>query len=160
VDDIARDRAAAWDPAADDRGVTLTVTAPAPIPAQAGDGHLEQVLDNLIANALDALHPGGNIRIAASAASGQAVIAVADDGPGMSAEQQRLALRRLARGKPGGTGLGLAIVDRLIEASGGTVSLSDSPGGGLSVQVKLPAPAALPAATRRPGGTPTPGPRN
>jgi signal transduction histidine kinase len=161
ADAIARDRAASWGPAAADRGVTLTVTAPAPVAAQARDGHLEQALDNLIANALDALAPGGSIRLAATvlADSGQAVITVADDGPGMTAEQQRLAFRRFASGKPGGTGLGLAIVDRLIEASGGTVSLADTAGGGLTVRIELPAPAALPAGIRRPGALAS-GPRN
>ena len=159
ADEIARARAAAWRPAAGDRGVTLTVTAPAPVPAQAGEGHLEQVLDNLIANALDALPPGGSIRIAVTAAGGQAVITVADDGPGMSAEQQRVAFRRFASGTPGGTGLGLAVVDRLVEGSGGTVSLSDSPGGGLTVRIGLPAPPGRPAGTRRPGAL-APGPRN
>jgi signal transduction histidine kinase len=139
--------------------VTLTVTAPAPVPAHARAGHLEQVLDNLIANALDALPPGGSIRIEATAAGGQAVVTVADDGPGMPAGQQRLAFRRFASGKPGGTGLGLAIVGRLVEASGGTVSLSDSPGGGLTVRIGLPAPPARLAGTRRPGAL-APGPRN
>jgi signal transduction histidine kinase len=153
ADAIARDRAAAWGPAADDRGVTLTVTAPAPVAALARDGHLEQALDNLIANALDALAPGRGIRITATviAAGGQAAITVADDGPGMTAEQQRLAFRRFASGKPGGTGLGLAIVDRLVEASGGTVSLADTAGGGLTVRIKLLAPPALPTGNRRPG---------
>jgi signal transduction histidine kinase len=161
ADAIARDRAASWGPAAADRGVTLTVTAPAPVAAQARDGHLEQALDNLIANALDALAPGGSIRLAATvlADSGRAVITVADDGPGMTAEQQRLAFLRFASGKPGGTGLGLAIVDRLIEASGGTVSLADTAGGGLTVRIELPAPAALPAGIRRPGALAS-GPRN
>ena len=69
----------------------------------------------------------------------------------MSAEQQRMAFRRFASGTPGGTGLGLAIVDRLVEASGGHVSLSDSPGGGLTVRIGLPAPPPRAAGTRRPG---------
>jgi signal transduction histidine kinase len=161
ADAVAWDRAAAWRPAADDRGVTLLVTAPFPVPVQAPEGHLEQVLDNLIANALDALRPGGSIRITAtaSAASGQAALTVADDGPGMSAEQQHLAFRRFATGKPGGTGLGLAIVDRLVVASGGAVSLSGSPGGGLTVRIALPSAPARPAGTHRPGAL-APGPRN
>jgi signal transduction histidine kinase len=161
VDAVARDRAAAWRPAADERDVTLTVTAPFPVPVQAPEGHLEQALDNLIANALDALRPGGSIRITATAiaASGQAVVTVADDGPGMSTEQQRLAFRRFASGKPGGTGLGLAIVDRLVVASGGTVSLADSPGGGLTVRIGLPSSPGRQAGTRRPGAL-APGPRN
>ena len=161
VDDIARDRAAAWRPAADERGVSLTVRAPAAVPAQAREGHLEQVLDNLIANALDALEPGGSIRIAATviAASGQAAVTVADDGRGMSAEQQRQAFRRFASGKPGGTGLGLAIVDRLVEANGGSVALSDTPGGGLTVHDRAAGAPDRIAGTRRPGAL-TAGPRN
>ncbi|HEY2285735.1 MAG TPA: HAMP domain-containing sensor histidine kinase [Streptosporangiaceae bacterium] len=161
ADAVAWARAAAWRPAAADRDVTLLVTAPVPVPVLAPDGHLEQVLDNLIANALDALRPGGSIRISAAtiAAGTQGAVTVADDGPGMSAEQQRLALRRFASGKPHGTGLGLAIVDRLVEASGGTVSLSDSAGGGLTARIQLPSSPVRPAGLRWPG-TLAPGQRN
>jgi signal transduction histidine kinase len=138
VDAVVTDRAAAWRPAAEERGVTLTAASPEPVCARLGDGQLEQVLDNLLANALDALPPGGTIRVAACAAGHLARITVADDGPGMSAEQQRGAFRRFATGTPGGTGLGLAIVDRLVRANGGAARLSGTPGGGLTVTIELP----------------------
>jgi signal transduction histidine kinase len=138
ADAVAADRAAAWRPAAEERGVTLTTVSPDPVGVQAVDGHLEQVLDNLLANALEEVPPGGTITLTVSAAAARARVTVADTGRGMTAAQQQAAFRRFATGSPGGTGLGLAIVDRLVTANGGTASLSDTPGGGLTVTIELP----------------------
>lgn len=135
---IVRDRVAAWRPAAEERGVTLTAVCPEPVVARACEGHLEQILDNLVANALDALSAGRSIRVRAAPADGVARISVADNGQGMSREHQRTAFHRYASGRPGGTGLGLAIVDRLATANGGSASMSDTPGGGLTVTIELP----------------------
>src|SRR6185369_10238486 len=57
VTEVASERVVAWHPVAGDRGITLEVLPPeqAAVPAWIGEGHLEQVLDNLIANALEAL---------------------------------------------------------------------------------------------------------
>jgi signal transduction histidine kinase len=137
VAELVSTRVAAWRPAADERDVTLQADLD-PVTTRMGEGQLEQILDNLIANALDALPPGGSIRITATAVGDRARIAVADNGPGMSRQQQEVAFRRFATSNGGGTGLGLAIVDRLTVASGGTASLSDTPGGGLTVTIELP----------------------
>jgi signal transduction histidine kinase len=137
VDAVIWSRVAAWRPAAEERDIALVATAE-PVEARLGDGHLEQILDNLIANALDALQAGGAIRIASLAVADRAVITVADNGPGMPAAQQRHAFRRFATGDAGGTGLGLAIVDRLAVANGGSATLSDTPGGGLTVTIDMP----------------------
>jgi signal transduction histidine kinase len=150
VREVAQDRVAAWQPAADERGVTLTAARGAPVIARAGEGHLEQILDNLLANALDALDPGRTIRVGVVAAGGRARVSVADNGQGMSAEQQRAAFRRFASGRAGGTGLGLAIVDRLAMANGGSAALSDTPGGGLTVTIELPLETPR-RPSRRPG---------
>ena len=106
--------------------------------ARLGDGHLEQILDNLIANALDALPASGSIRIGCVQQADRAVITVVDNGPGMPAQQQKLAFRRFATGDAGGIGLGLAIVDRLAVANGGSATLSDTPGSGLTVTIDVP----------------------
>jgi signal transduction histidine kinase len=147
ADQVVRGRVAAWQPAAEERGVRLRADLDRAA-ALAGDGHLEQILDNLIANALDALPAGGTITLATSATEQQARVVVSDDGPGMDAEQQRLALRRFASTGSGGAGLGLAIVDRLAISNGGSAALSDTPGGGLTVTVDLPVPARARAARR------------
>jgi signal transduction histidine kinase len=159
VDAVIDDRAAAWRPAAQERGVTLDTAAGEPVSADLRDGHLEQILDNLIANALDVLPAGGTIQVAVTAAGGQARVTVADNGPGMSGQQQRAAFRRFAVGSPGGTGLGLAIVDRLAVTNGGAAALSDTAGGGLTVTIEFPL-AASPHGSRWPGVSPSGNPGN
>jgi len=137
LDEVIRTRVAAWLPAADERDVRLEADVEG-VAARMGEGQLEQILDNLIATALDVLPAGGTISINARAMSDKATIIVADNGPGMSEQQQKLAFRRFATSNGGGTGLGLAIVDRLTVASGGTVRLSNTPHGGLTVTIELP----------------------
>jgi signal transduction histidine kinase len=139
VDAVIGNRVAAWRPAADEQGITLSTGPLEHVYARLGDGQLEQVLDNLLANALDALEPGGSITLSVRLAGDRVMIAVADNGPGMSDEQKRTAFRRFATNSPDGTGLGLAIVDRLAVSSGGSAALSDTPGGGLTVTIELPA---------------------
>jgi signal transduction histidine kinase len=152
VDEVIRDRTAAWRPVAEERGVELRPSCDGPVPAMAGEGHLEQVLDNLLANALDAVPSGGQVLVSAVAGGDGARVVVADDGPGMTSRQQEMAFRRFVSNTPGGAGLGLAIVHRLVTSNGGSVALSDSPGGGLTVTVTLP--ARNPDRSRRPGLVP------
>lgn len=137
VDKVITARVAAWRPAADERAVSLLAEV-ASVSARMVAGYLEQILDNLIANALDALPEGGQIKITAGAAGRMVRITVADNGPGMTAAQQHAAFRRFASANGGGAGLGLAIVDRLAVGSGGTAALSDTPGGGLTATIELP----------------------
>ncbi len=138
VDEVIRDRVAAWRPVAEERGVELGQSCHGPVLAMAGEGHLEQVLDNLLANALDAVPAGGHVQVSAAAAGDGAQVVVADDGPGMTPRQREMAFRRFVSSTPGGAGLGLAIVHRLVTSNGGSAALSDTPGGGLTVTVILP----------------------
>ncbi len=144
---VIRDRVAAWAPVAEERAVLLSAAGPAQVRASLGEGHLEQILDNLIANALDAVPAGGHIRVSAQPGGQGALVAVADDGRGMSQAQQEAAFRRFASNTSGGTGLGLAIVHRLVTSNGGSAALSDTPGGGLTVTLDLPAAPDDQAAT-------------
>jgi signal transduction histidine kinase len=83
VHEVITNRVAAWRPAAEERDVTLVADVQ-PVSARMADGQLEQVLDNLIANALDALPTGGSIRIGSALVDEKARITVADNGPGPS----------------------------------------------------------------------------
>jgi signal transduction histidine kinase len=65
-------------------------------------------------------------------------ITVSDNAPGMSAEDCERAFLRFTTMSPGGTGLGLAIVRRLVTSNGGTTSLAETPGGGLTVTLDFP----------------------
>jgi signal transduction histidine kinase len=139
VDQVTRDRVAAWRPVAEERGVELRPPGDRPVLAMLGEGHLEQILDNLLANALDAVPAGGHVEVSAAAGGDGARVVVSDDGPGMTPRQQEMAFRRFVSSTPGGAGLGLAIVHRLVTSNGGSAALSDTPGGGLTVTVTLPA---------------------
>jgi signal transduction histidine kinase len=139
VDAVIRNRVAAWRPAAEEHGISLSAVAGDRVRARLGEGQLEQILDNLLANGLDALRPGQSIQVSALTKADVATITIADTGPGMSPEQKRLAFRRFATNSAGGTGLGLAIVDRLVTSNGGSARLSDTAGGGLTVTIELPA---------------------
>jgi signal transduction histidine kinase len=169
VAEVARERVVAWHPVADDRSIVLIAAAAggvgsglggalgvgrsagAPVLAWIGEGHLEQILDNLIANALEALSPGNMVRLTTSATAAGVQITVADNGPGMSAEDRERAFLRFTTSSPNGTGLGLAIVHRLATSNGGTARLDETPGGGLTVTLDFPgAPApngSAPAST-------------
>ena len=93
---------------------------------------------------------GGHIKVSAAAAAAPVFRSwSADDGPGMDPQQRRNAFRRFTSSTPGGTGLGLAIVYRLVTSNGGTAELSDTPGGGLTVTLQLPA-APRERSSRRP----------
>ena len=148
VAEVAAERIAAWHPVADDRGIALETAGggraggwganSGPAVAWIGAGHLEQILDNLIANALDAVSAGNHVLVTtASTASGLQVI-VRDDGPGMNAEDRERAFLRFSTSNPTSTGLGLAIVHRLVTSNGGTASLARTPGGGLTVTLDFP----------------------
>jgi signal transduction histidine kinase len=103
-----------------------------------GEGHLEQILDNLIANALEALSAGHQVIVTTTATSAGAQVTVSDNGPGMNAEDRDRAFLRFSTSNPNGTGLGLAIVHRLVTSNGGTARLAETPGGGLTITLDFP----------------------
>jgi signal transduction histidine kinase len=133
-------RGEAWRAAAAEAGVDLTVSAAPGIRCELSEGALEQVLDNLLANAIAAAPPGSAVALAAEGRDGAAEVTVTDAGQGMDAESRARAFDRFWRGadERRGSGLGLAIVKRLVEADGGTVRLQQAAGGGLRAVVRLP----------------------
>ena len=143
VMETVSERVAAWQPVADGNGIKLLAEAPSsPAPLVAlGAGHLEQILDNLLDNAIEAIGCGdGTVRVSVAKSDAGTVLTVADDGPGMTAQERSRAFLRYTTGSQNGTGLGLAIVHRLVTANGGTIRLADTPGGGLTVELDLPSP--------------------
>ena len=105
-------------------------------------GLLERVLANLIDNALR-YAPDGPVRVSAGRVGNRVLIAVADAGPGIArgAEEQIFdAFQRLGdQDNSIGVGLGLSVARGFVEAMGGTISVGDTPGGGLTVEIDLPA---------------------
>ena len=106
---------------------------------------VEQVLVNLIDNALDHAPPDGPIEVTARpAGDGGVVVEVADRGPGLPAGAERRVFEKFfrapragAHARPG-VGLGLAICRGLVEAHGGTITAANRPGGGAVFRFTLP----------------------
>ena len=141
------------------RPVVLTgpggVGAPASAPALADEARLRQVVTNLVGNAVAHTPPGTAIRIGVGTVGEDAVLEVADEGPGLTPAQTAHIFERFYRADTsrtratGGAGLGLAIVDSLVSAHAGRVEIDSTPGRGATFRVRLPlhselrAPAGL-----------------
>jgi signal transduction histidine kinase len=135
------ERVEAWAALADEQGVELRAAVDDRPLARITPGRIEQVLDNLLANALEVAPAGSAVDIAARRADGWVEMSVGDRGPGMTDEQIGRAFDRFWRASPGegGFGLGLPIVQRLVHADGGAIELRPREGGGLTVLMRLPA---------------------
>ena len=132
-------RADAWSAQLAARRVAVDVRVPAGTTALATPGAVEQVLDNLISNALAVSPHGSVLRIHTTSTIGGIELHVVDEGSGMTPGQRARAFDRFWRaGPPGsGTGLGLAVVHRLVTTDGGTVELRQAVGGGLDASIRL-----------------------
>jgi two-component system OmpR family sensor kinase len=149
--DILEDRLAVWQPAADERRVTIALAGHPDDRVQvlASPGHLDQVLDNVLSNALEVSPDGGTITVRVEPRPGEVVLEILDEGPGISNAEKSRAFDRFWRGQGltgrSGSGLGLAIVKQLVTDDGGSVTLRDAPGpdrggqgrGGLCVRISL-----------------------
>jgi two-component system, OmpR family, sensor kinase len=111
-------------------------------------GRLEQVLDNLLANVRAHTPPGTRVSVTVARDEGEAVIRVADDGPGMEPDAVERAFERFYRADAsrsrttGGSGLGLAIVAAIVGAHGGRVAAASAVGVGTTVTIRLPVAAS------------------
>ena len=105
---------------------------------------LAQVLRNLVTNAVRHTGPDGHIDVSIGSENGAAVFAVADDGTGIEPDQLGRIFDRFhrtdeGRGRAeGGSGLGLAIARAIVEAHGGTISASSTPGEGATIRFRIP----------------------
>ena len=143
VRSVVEERCQSWSALADERRIGLDSSIPAD---HAGygwlvPGDLDQMLDNLIANALDALDAGGRIEVRLEPPSGRdMVLHVTDNGPGMSAEERERAFDRFwqAPGSKGGhSGLGLAIVQQLAARNDAGIELLPADPRGLDAVITM-----------------------
>jgi len=133
-------------PAINARGHRLSVQmTPAPLHVYGDRIRLAQIFVNLLSNSTKYMNPGGEIRIAASDADGQAIVTIADNGLGIAAEDLSRVFEMFTQVGPepghrvGGLGIGLALVSQLVQLHGGTVTAeSRGPGEGSTFTVRLP----------------------
>jgi two-component system, OmpR family, sensor kinase len=149
----AVESAAAIDP---DRTIELVADGPVRIVGDAS--RLRQVIDNLLDNAR--VHaPGSPVRIEVSLHGEEALLRIADRGPGLDPEMEGRIFERFTRGDPsrsrgtGGVGLGLSIVQAIVAAHGGAVTASSGERGGTVFDVRLPVDGP-PEAPVRPDASP------
>lgn len=132
-----------WEARAVQAGCSLSASGGRSV-AAADPGDLDQILDNLIDNAIH--YAPGPIAIATRREAGRILLSVTDRGSGIRPEEVDLVTERFFRGrgtKPGGSGLGLAIARELAERWGGQIKVGSGPQGGTRVEIVLPAASGL-----------------
>ncbi len=113
------------------------------VAAQADPGRLDQVVGNLVSNAIKYSPEGGEVRVEVFRRGSDAVLAVTDHGVGIARDQVEALFEPFRRGTSAGgmapgTGLGLSVLRRIVDAHGGRVEVESSPGRGSSFRVCLP----------------------
>jgi heavy metal sensor kinase len=130
-------------PLAERRRIALTADL-APAVCQGDSGQIDQVITNLLGNAIDHNVDGGSVRVDTRAGPEGAVLTVSDDGPGIDAEHLPHVFERFFRAdssrsrSSGGVGLGLAIARAIVESHGGTIRAESEPGCGAIFTVSIP----------------------
>lgn len=133
-------------PLAQEKGIELELKVPADLPAAWGNAdRLQQVLINLLDNALRHTPRGGKVSVSGEPRNGQLVLSVEDTGPGIPPEDLPYIFERFYKVEKArtrttaGTGIGLAIVKGVVEAHGGRVWAESTPGQGTTFTFTLPA---------------------
>ncbi len=135
---------AASDARATDRNRPIVVEHDASVVVAGDEDRLRQVIANIVGNALVHTPPGTRIELRARRDDGDAVVEIADDGPGMPADVAARITERFYRADParsrhrGGSGLGLSIADSAVAAHGGTIDVDSEIGRGTVVRVRIP----------------------
>ncbi len=131
----------------------ITLLADDPVIVYADTERLRQIIDNLIANAAQHTPPRSPVIVSVAGTGGIGEIIVADNGPGMTAEQAAHVFERFYRTDDartrarGGTGLGLSIAASLAAAHGGDITVDTRPGEGAAFHVRLPLAASVESGT-------------
>jgi signal transduction histidine kinase len=129
--------------AAEERRVSLQLSnANGETLAAIGEEAANDILSNVVLNAIEAVADGGHVRVALRTAEKICSVSVEDDGPGISAADHAKVLQPFFTTKARGTGLGLAIVDRRLQEAGGTMEIKSPLSGGRGTEIRLNFPVA------------------
>jgi signal transduction histidine kinase len=138
LDEAAREAVAEMAPFADARGVDLGLAGAEEVTLRGDPDALRVLIRNLADNAVRYTPRGGRVDVRVQRREGEAVLEVADTGPGIPAADRERVFARFYRrlgGDERGSGLGLAIVKAAAERHSARIELDDAPGGGLLARV-------------------------
>lgn len=129
-------------PSMEAAGLAVTSTVPAGVMVDADPDRLHQAVGNLLSNATRYCRPGDSVAITLTTSPEEAVVTVADTGPGIATDDLDRVFHRLWRGSAdrdgAGTGIGLAVVRELVVAHGGSVSATSDGASGATFTIRLP----------------------
>ena len=139
--ELARDVGERWREEASRAGCEVSIDAPAPVRGRWDPLRIDQVIENLLGNAIK-YAPGKPVRINVAARGDRAELTITDEGPGVPAGAEVRIFHRFERAADmrnyGGLGLGLYIARQNVEAHGGTISVESAAGKGATFRVSLP----------------------
>jgi signal transduction histidine kinase len=115
------------------------ITAEGDFVVEAQYDPLRRAFSNILRNAVEACDGAGRVGVTLSREAGAIEVRIADSGPGIPPEKRDLVFQPYFTDKRDGTGLGLAIVRQTVEQHGGTITVTETPGGGATFSVRLPA---------------------
>ncbi|MBD3161995.1 MAG: HAMP domain-containing protein [Candidatus Eisenbacteria bacterium] len=129
----------------EERGVRIDLQPPeSEIRVRVDPGQLRQILLNLVRNAVEAVPPGGGVRVRWEEQGPTVAVVVEDDGPGIPLDRREQVFEPFFTTKPEGAGLGLSIVRHLVEQNGGRISLERADGGGSRFTIRFEAEKGVP----------------
>ena len=127
-------------------GIDVTLDVPRELLLLADRQMVRTAISNLVVNAVEAMHDGGQLDVTLCQGRHGLELEVADSGPGLSAEVRRHAFDASFTTKPNAAGMGLAMVRRIVEAHGGDVVATNCPEGGAAFTLRFPRRATQAAA--------------
>ncbi len=125
------------------KNIALNLVLSAPVTAEVDHDQITQVMMNIVLNAIQILPTNGKVMISLRQYLDIAEIQVADDGPGISDENQAYIFEPFFTQRAGGVGLGLAVVRQIVQAHGGDIRYSTSQFGGAQFTISLPTHRAI-----------------
>ncbi len=137
----AREMVELYAPTSPAHRITLAVPEE-PVVVRADPLRIEEVVSNLLSNAIKYSPKGGAIEVSVGSAGGEAILSVADHGPGIPADQIEEIFLPFRRGPwaalAHGSGLGLSVIRKIVDAHGGRIDVESEPGRGSTFFVRLP----------------------
>lgn len=139
LNELLRETLLLLNPLAKKRGVAVELAlAPEALICRADGNRLKRVFLNVVLNGIEACGAGGTVRIESRRRDGRCVVAVRDDGPGISGEILSRVFEPYFTTKEGGSGIGLSLSKSIVEQHGGSISIAGSPGAGAEATISFP----------------------